>query len=538
MGVPTRARWLFDRHIARFPKLGHSGGGQIVKWRSVKIPRFLKIAVIVVLVWSTTAFAVIPLVVHGAVLLASATIFAATIQAQSGGAAGRTLAIYASRAGGFVFSKSPYNVSWGDGSVTSDAYAVPSGSRNGVQLQLKTPESALGQQISAAENAGRYPNIRASLVANLNPLPIGSWGTGNAFDSSLVPSPGGLISDSDGNVYKVGTCGTFYQSPSAYCYQMGKFEMAGDHRSYRIWSGPRNCSLGTSQGLSCTVSRVGGSSINLDDYTPEQIRAALAANPAEVAQAQRDLYQSKNGLTGTLQASSTLPAASGGGELVYPNTTEKPRVADIIAAVDSADATTANTGTAQPDTDNPPPAVTTTTTTSRVRGQATVTTDPQTGARTVTYPTEVTVTDAQGNVISRQTEYFIGTYPAGVALPAEVQAAVDGVSESAQSTESTTTAPPANLTKPDLAQIDFTPLAQGADLLKNKFPFSLLASVTLFLDSFYVEPQTPEFTIPIGEHDCVVSLSLLDNFAYWWRRMIKIIALAYSAWFAVNLCMR
>lgn len=531
----------------------------------MKLPRALKIAVVVVLIWSTTAFAVIPLVVHGAVLLASAALFAATVQAQSGGEAGRRLTAFMGRARAFAFEGgrgAPED--WGDGSHTSNyqlpptvktpVYAIPDGSQAGVELELKTPTSAVAAEMQS--NPSLYPNYSASVRAATGAAGKNdeSWGVGvNNFDDTQLPQVGDWINFPDGTMGKItsATCTGSGSSPST-IFQCrsggsstvkftGQFQApgrSGCNRSggnFYVWSWCAPGAPSNPNSIACAI-KYGISYSGAPAPTDANIAHAMEVNPAEVVDAQRKLYQAANGSAGTVAANGSFPAAAGGGEIVYPGTSEKPRIADIVGAVSSAAAAAAGTGSAEQDTDNPPPATTTTTTTTRTRGQAVVTTDAD-GTRTVTYPTYVTVTDADGNVVSRQTEYFVGTYPAGVALPADVQAAVDGVASSTTSEDSATTTPPLNLTKPELAQIDFTPLAKCADALRNKFPVSTLASITEFLDSFYVEPQTPECVVPIGGHDCVLSLSLLDNLAFWWRRLIKIIALAYAAWFAVHICM-
>ena len=501
-----------------------------MKKKSSKASKILRFFCTIVLYFTVTASAAIP-VVYYAAALAGAALFTYFVQSSGNG---RNIYLYNRRPG--TPGGGP-NFDWLRNIVRTSILAIPSDSQNpghgtGVQVELQTPVSAIRQQVQT--HPSQYPNIsNAILDQTPTGMSQGSWGTGTEFDPDKLPNPGDIITTSDGNTMKVKSvtgCTTL-----AYSRSPGFSRLINNGTRMEIWTGCSSQTGSPGGPSSSTTNR--GIVVQLQALTPEdseisdeQWTAIFEQNPDEVVQAQRDLYQQNNGTSATGSGASRLPGNASTGQIVMPGTDTTPTANEIIDAVQQADAI------AHPDQENVPASQQTQTTTTREQGQATVSIDPETGARTITIPTTVTVRDTQGNIISQQTEYFIGTYPANATLPESVQAAMEGAINSETGELIENTQPPLNLTKPDLVEIDLTPLMQAANVMHDKFPFSLLASITDFLTSLYVEPQTPEFEMSIAGFDFDVSLVLLDNFALWWRRFLRLIAMAYAAYYAIRIC--
>jgi predicted nucleic acid-binding Zn-ribbon protein len=78
-------------------------------------------------------------------------------------------------------------------------------------------------------------------------------------------------------------------------------------------------------------------------------------------------------------------------------------------------------------------------------------------------------------------------------------------------------------TIPALKKIDLSPLLQIGSVLNDKFPFSLLQTVSSMASSLIATPSAPQFTISFPapfNYDWVVSLSAWDDWAYSLRFLI------------------
>lgn len=471
-------------------------------------------AALITVIVVQTAFAVAPLVVYGATMLAAGTITA--LWAQSVGV-GPRIAFYARRGASFFIDGANKNPQ----SISQNIYAIPDGSNNGTWQQLRTKHNELANHI--LQNPGLYPLINKELRGSKTTLP--NWGAGNSFNPGLLPETGDLFPLWDGSVKQLTQTTTCEPMPSQ-CYQgdnlvHGQRQSAGFYCSNSrnagvlyIWTSCRGIDSNGKSIYGNGYTMKNQASLTVNDFTPEQILQAYVNNPSEVTQAQRDLY---NRLHGTNQTS--LPPTSSPAHIVDPQDGSVPTYQGIKSAVDAANTVTADTDNNPPAT-TVPPATTTTTTTTQVRGQAEVSVDPATGARTVTIPTTTTVTDAAGNIISSKTEYFVGTYPQGMSLPAEIQQAIDGAKTTVTTSDAETTAAPPVLANPDLAVINFQPLINCKDLMLQKFPFSLVAAFVDFADDLNVTPARPEIVLSFAGEELAVNLQPFETFAYWFRMTI------------------
>lgn len=478
--------------------------------------KLIVIALLSILITAQSAIAVAPMVVYGAGLLAASAFTA--FWAQSVGV-GPRIAMYARRGYAFFIDGAASNPR----SYSQNIYAIPDGQSNGAWLQLRTKHNELTNHILA--NPNLYPQINQELRGNKTVLP--NWGTGNDFNADLLPGTGDIFPLWNGTTRQLRQTTTCQPAPSQ-CYQdetliTGQSQRAGFYCTsgkntgvLYIWTDCRGLNGDAGRSIYANAYQtVAQPALTVNDFAPEQILQAYVNNPSELTQAQRDLY---NALHGTNQAPS-LPPTSSPAHIVDPQDSSVPSYAAISTTVGASSTVTEGTDSDPPATVTPP-STTTTTTTTTTRGQATVSVDPTTGARTVTIPTTTTVTDAAGNVISQRTEYYIGTYPATGSLPAWVQQAIDGVTTTVTTSDaSTTTAPPA-LANPDVAVINFQPLINCKDLMLRKFPFSLVAAFVDFVDDMNNAPVRPEIVLTIAGEEMAVNFQPFERFVAWARYAI------------------
>lgn len=98
----------------------------------------------------------------------------------------------------------------------------------------------------------------------------------------------------------------------------------------------------------------------------------------------------------------------------------------------------------------------------------------------------------------------------------------------------------ANLALPDakadvLKLIDFSPLLSLQGVLAGKFPFSLLDSITIYLNPFLGAPSAPSFTVPMPLGNSItVDLSCFDIVATMCRFVISSLMLLGVSYFVVR----
>lgn len=477
-----------------------------------KINKVLRFFCVFVFCFSISAWAVLP-IVYGVAALAGASFFAYTYT-KGVEQLSKTIHFCAPRL--INQFKVERNM------VTSQVYAVPQGKQSGVSLNLSTSLDSLKGQIKNSPSS--YPKITQA-IRNAQPVALsqGSWGIGDDFNEAFLPQVGDIVALNDGTNVRV-------TSVSNQCHNLGYSRSLGysqyrnNHRFLDVWTACNGSSSSQTSNSGITYSTEPIENPTADDLTDAQWEEILTDNQDEATQAQRDLYNRANGNSASGSGSSPLPGSPSTGQFLNPTNNNVPTADEISDAVDSAD------GISQPQPSSPETVSTTTTVT---RGDPVIYTDPETGITTVTIEITTTVTNSStGEIISQKTETQTYTYPPGSSIPD-----FDSGSESVTQDDQNFTPPP-NLTVPELAEVDFSPLFDGANVLRHKFPFAIIGTITDFLTSFSVEPETPHFEMVLGEHEFTVSLELLDDFAFWWRRFVRVIIIAFAAYAAVHICMK